>query len=229
MTLGLAVPLYDEEALVEGVARRICAALGDRPYVLALVDNGSGDRTGERIARLAAVEPRILPVYLESNAGYGGGILAGIAAAREVACLSVVGWAWGDDQVDPAVLPRLLAHVEAGAHLAKARRVAREDGRRRAAISRAYALCLRGRGVQLPDVNGCPKLLSVDAFDVLSPRSRDWFLDAEVVLGCLKRGWEVADEPVVMRPRGAGKSKVRARTLVEFAVNLARWSGNRST
>ena len=56
MTLGLSVPLYDEEALVEAVVTELIGALeaGDVPFRLALVDNGSRDRTGEIVDRLAA-------------------------------------------------------------------------------------------------------------------------------------------------------------------------------
>ena len=225
MKLGLSIPLLDEEALVKDVARSICAVLDTAsiPFVLALVDNGSTDRTGDCIEALAASDPRIMAVHLARNAGYGGGILAGITALQQAHRPDVIGWAWGDDQIDPAILPALMAHCQRGSPLAKARRTVRQDGFRRRLITMGYATVMRTLGVQTADVNGCPKLIRADAFASLNPSATDWFLDAEVVLGCEHRGWIIAQEPATMRPRSGGESKVKVATLLEFGANLLRW------
>lgn len=225
MRLGLAVPLLDEEALVEEVARGLVLALEGAgvDFALALVDNGSRDGTGAKVDALAAADARILAVHLSPNRGYGGGILAGLRALEARTRPEVLGWCWGDGQVDPAVIPALLQACAGGAMLAKARRVERQDGLERRVVTRGYALALRALGVRTPDVNGCPKLLRREAWEALAPRHEDWFLDAEVVLGCEARGWAIADAPVVMRPRRAGRSKVRLGTVLEFAWNLGAW------
>jgi len=215
MRLGLAVPLFNEAPLVEAVTRDLVAALEGIDFTLALVDNGSTDGTGELVDRMAG--ERVLAVHLRDNRGYGGGILAGLEALGEA---DVLGWAWGDGQVDPSVIPCLLAAIEGGAVLAKARRTRRQDGWRRRVLTTAYAGVMRLAGVSTPDVNGCPKLLRRDAFDALHLRATDWFLDAEAVLGAEARGWPIANEPVVMRSRPAGHSKVRAATVLEFAGHL---------
>lgn len=225
MRIGLAVPLLDEGPLVDAVAARILAVADQHglDLVLCLVDNGSRDDTRARVRALEAGDPRIRGVYLDDNAGYGGGILAGVRHIVATADPDLVGWAWGDGQVDPAVLPRLVEACADGAMLAKARRVERQDGWRRVLVTRAYAATMRALGVRTPDVNGCPKLLRRAAWADLDPQSHDWFLDPEVVLGAEAHGWRIADAPVVMAPRVAGASKVRWATLAEFAANLLRW------
>ena len=222
---GLTLPLLDEDRLVDAVTRRILsvADAAGMDIVLCLVDNGSQDGTRARIQTLEGSDDRIRGVYLDENAGYGGGILAGMRHLVGIADLDIVGWAWGDGQVDPSVLPTLVRACTDGAMMAKARRVERRDGRRRRFVSQAYAAVTRGLGVRTPDVNGCPKLLRREAWLTLSPRSRDWFLDPEVILGAEERGWRIADAPVVMQPRMAGRSKVDWRTAAEFGWNLARW------
>lgn len=224
MRLGLSVPLYNEEALVEQVATGLIAALDEAgiPFRLALVNNGSADRTGALVDRLAA-DARVLPVHLAENAGYGGGILAGIQALQAALDPEILGWSWGDGQVDPAALPILYRQILAGADLAKARRTRRRTGWRRRAISAGYVAVMRALGVRTPDVNGCPKLIRREAWRRLAPRATDWFLDAEVVLGAEAAGLRLADAPVTLHPRPAGESKVRAATVVEFAKNLAKW------
>lgn len=220
--LGLAIPLYNEAEGVEAVVSDLVGALeaGGVAFHLALVDNGSTDGTGEILARLAN-DPRIQVVSLRPNQGYGGGILAGLAALPAEA--EVLGWTWGDGQIDPAVVPALFALCQGEVMLAKVRRVERQDGWRRRWISRGYAAVLRLGGVATPDVNGCPKLLPREVLRTLDPQHRDWFLDAEVVLGVEARGGKVASLPVVMRPRRTGRSKVRAGTVLEFARNLVIW------
>ena len=223
MSLGLSVPLFNEEALVEAVVAELVAALeaGEVPFRLALVDNGSRDDTGALVDALAQ-DPRILAVHVSPNRGYGGGILAGLAALAGEGH-EVLGWTWGDGQVDPTVIPGLYRLCLEGADLAKARRTERQTGPARRLVSAGYEAVTRALGVRTRDVNGCPKLLRAEALTALAPRHTDWFLDAEVVLGVESRGLRVAELPVVMRPRAAGESKVRARTLLEFVGNLARW------
>lgn len=224
MSLGLSVPLYDEDALVEAVVAEIIGALeaGGVPFRLALVDNGSRDRTGELVDRLAA-DPRVMAVHLTPNQGYGGGILAGIAALRAMGAHEVLGWCWGDGQVDPAVIPALYSACLGGADLAKARRTERRTGAQRRLVSAAYEAVTRALGVRTRDVNGCPKLLRAEAWEALGAVHQDWFLDAEVVLGVEAHRMRVAELPVVLRERAAGQSKVRLGTVLEFVENLARW------
>jgi len=228
-TVALAVPLFDEEAVVEGVVAELRAALdaAGLRFGLVLVDNGSTDRTWALVDALAAADPRLVALHLRPNQGYGGGILAGLRAAWSLpvdgAPAQVLGWLWGDGQVDPAVIPGLVRACSEGAMLAKVQRVRREDGRRRRALTRVYALTTRGLGIGSRDVNGCPKLLPREALAALDLRSTDWFLDCEVVIGVEDRGGVVSQHPAVMRARRGGQSKVRAGTALQFVANLLRW------
>ena len=135
----------------------------------------------------------------------------------------MIGWCWGDGQVKPNVLPALFAACERGSHIAKVTRKERQDGLHRQLVTTAYAVTTRALGIQTPDVNGCPKLMTKEAFDILQPESQDWFLDAEVIIGAEQRNWSISSENVVMQPRKAGASKVNWKTIVEFGWNLTRW------
>lgn len=223
MSLGLVIPLLNEVDLVASVTEAIHATLSGAqiPHTLVLVDNGSTDGTGELIDTLAQSMP-IVAVHLAQNAGYGGGILAGLSALAQDPP-EIMGWCWGDGQVQPETLPPLYRACIRGAPLAKVVRTERQDGMTRRIVTTGYAWATRAIGATHPDVNGCPKLLRREALQTLAPRSTDWFLDAEVVLGAQSRGWEIATHPAAMMPRSAGRSKVSAATVIEFAWNLARW------
>ena len=224
MRLGLVIPLLNEEALVTEVVASIHSTLAaaDIEHMLVLVNNGSSDQTGKLIDELAQAES-VTAIHLRENAGYGGGIQAGIAWLEQHGLPEVIGWSWGDGQVSPRVIPALFSACCGGAQIAKVTRKERQDGLSRQIITTAYAATTRSLGIRTEDVNGCPKLMTKTAFQSLQPRSTDWFLDAEVIIGAERNGWEIASEPVVMRPRKAGKSKVNWRTLAEFTWNLTRW------
>jgi len=221
--LGLALPLFNEEAVCETVVRDLSQALVDArvPHTLVLVNNGSQDGTGGVVNRLCGQLPNLRAVHLEVNAGYGGGILAGVNQLET----PIVGWYWGDGQVGPEVAVacyRLL--VAEGLDLVKARRVERQDGSQRLVVSRVYNGLMRAAfSAGTDDVNGCPKLLTRSAWQRLSPRSLDWFLDPEVWLTARELELSTGEVDAVMRPRAGGASKVRGDTLVQFLKHLAAW------
>jgi len=219
--LGLSIPLYDEAEGVAAVVSDVVAALESEriQFVLALVDNGSRDGTRAQVEALAQ-DRRITGVYLDENAGYGGGIWAGIEALRAGADPEILGWIWGDGQVDPACLGPLYRACLGGAPMAKAVRTVREDGPLRAIQGQAFAWILSQMGQSASDPHGCPKLFQRDTLRALNLQHRDWFLDAEAMLGAADLGLEIAETPVTMQARSTGSSKIRPSTTWEFCVNL---------
>lgn len=219
------MPLYDEGPLVDRVAAAYVAALSATGlrWRLVLVDNGSHDDTGARIAAWARRWPQVEGVRLDTNAGYGGGIQAGLQRLVDGPPPDFLGWGWGDGQVDPWVVPSLVAALQRGAALAKVRRVSRRDGPQRRRVTQGYARLHGWLGTRSADVNGCPKLLTWAAFQALQPQSRDWFIDPEVVLGAEARGWTVVELPAAMEARAQGRSKVRWHTAVALGVQVVAW------
>ncbi len=220
--LGLSIPLYNEE---EGCVREVEALLAALeqagiPHQLALVDNGSQDATGRLVDQLARRHDGVLAVHLSPNAGYGGGILAGLAALDT----PWLGWHWGDGQVRPEIVVAACQRMARGdLQLVKARRMERHDGLQRLFISTAYnRLACPLLGVRTRDVNGCPKIFTRAALEQLAPRSTDWLLDLEVVWGAERAGMAIDQVQAAMHPRQGGVSKVRSDTVVEFLKGMAR-------
>ena len=222
--LSLAIPLYDEEGNVASVTSDILGVFrkAEVPLQLILVDNGSHDSTRTVVQRLETECPEVLGVYLTSNQGYGGGILAGIAKASPDA--KIIGYMWGDGQIEGSDVIRVYRRlVSEKVEVAKARRVQRIDGWQRALISRCYnTLTLWLFHITSPDTNGCPKMFTRDCWERLNPKSTDWFLDAEVMIGVAEQGLRHAEVDVVGRARHSGQSKVGTGTVLEFCVNLFR-------
>ncbi len=223
-SLAITMPLYDEEGNVGPVVQDLLATFRTAgvDLTLTLVDNGSHDGTRAEVEGLVAANPEVQAVYLDKNQGYGGGILAGMAQAPESA--KVLGYMWGDGQVAAEDVIRVYRRLVAeGADIAKARRVQRRDGWQRTLVTRAYnTVTLWWFHIKSTDTNGCPKLFTRDAWQALGPRSEDWFLDPEIMIGVADRGMKVAEVDVVSKARDFGTSKVGAGTVLEFVVNLSR-------
>ena len=104
--LSIVVPVFNEEdnilPLVKEVQRAFAA--GDYDYELVFVDDGSTDRTWERIKEARALEPRVRGLHHTRNAGQSAALWTGLQSTEAplIATLD------GDLQNDPADLPRLL-------------------------------------------------------------------------------------------------------------------------
>jgi len=220
--LGLTIPLYDEEGNVERVVGDILDTFrkAEVPLTLALVDNGSRDGTRAIVERMERTEPEVCGVYLDKNQGYGGGILAGMATLET----PILGYLWGDGQVGASDVIRVYRRLVGDkSDLSKARRVQRMDGWKRTIVTRVYnAATLWLFHVTSNDTNGCPKMFTREAWDQLHPRSTDWFLDPEIMIGVAEQGLKLSEVDVIAVARDFGASKVGTSTVIEFVFNLLR-------
>lgn len=223
--LTLIMPCYNEEESVGITVRRLVAAFAGAGFDLELiaVDNGSRDRTGEILARVAADHPGVRPHRVDVNQGYGYGLLSGIPLARG----TWVGFIPADGQIDAEDVVRLYeaAAESNGNVVAKARRRFRMDGLQRKLVSIAYNLMIRLLWPRLDslDVNGTPKILPREALLAMRLESRGWFLDPEIMIKAHAMGMRVFEFNVFARMRGNGISHVRASTCWEFFRNLLWW------
>src|ERR1043166_2299922 len=126
--LSVVVPLYNEEANLPILQEELRVALSGLDYEIIFVDDGSGDRTAERLASAG----NIRAIRFEKNSGQSAAIYAGLTAARG-AIMVVID---GDLQNDPADIPKLLAEIARGADLVCGYRVKRRDTLVKRATSR---------------------------------------------------------------------------------------------
>lgn len=221
--LSIVIPLYNEEANLPTAPAAVSAALRDAglDYELVLVNNGSRDRTGEMLDEMARRDPRIRIVTVPVNEGYGWGVTCGLALCRG----SAVGYMGGDGQIRPDDVVRVYRLLrERHLHLAKVKRVTRQDGWQRRVVTticnHVFPLLFP---VATPDINGTPKIMRADVYRALRPRSRDWFIDAEIMIKLGARGGTYGEIDVEFLPRAGGTSNVRPSSLLEFVLNIVRY------
>jgi dolichol-phosphate mannosyltransferase len=221
--LSIVMPAYNEEEIIEYTIHRLLGAFAKAGYRLEIVavDNGSRDRTGEIISRLAAEsDGAVVHHRVEVNQGYGFGALNGITRCSA----PWIGFIPADGQVDAEDVVRLFEAVMAtdGWVVGKVRRRFRMDGVLRKVVSVSFNLFTRmlWPRLQTLDVNGNPKILSRALLQSMRLTSREWFLDAEMIIKAHYLGARVIELNVFARMRGAGLSHVRAATCWQFIRNL---------
>jgi glycosyltransferase involved in cell wall biosynthesis len=220
--LSLIVPCFNEEDVIGYTLPRLCKAFERAGYKLELIacDNGSHDQTGAIIARLAAAGHPIVPFRVEVNEGYGNGILKSLPRCRA----EYVGVIPCDGQVDAEDVVRLYESVStaSGSVVGKVHRRFRLDGPDRAVVSFFFNVLM---GVLWPrlgtfDVNGNPKILRRADFERLGLVSKDFLIDAELLVKSHYIGLRVLEMNVFARMRDRGVSHVRASTPLVFLVGL---------
>lgn len=227
-TLSIALPFYNEEEGAVDVVSDLQKALeqSDIDYELVLVENGSKDGTGTILRDFAAKNPRIRVHTVPVNQGYGWGIIQGLRVARG----KNIGFMCADGQIRPDDLIRVFVEfAKQDADVGKVMRVSRHDGLKRKVISFFYNhLFSLLFGTRCPDINGTPKIFKRKYFEMFGLQSKDWFIDAELIIKATQKGLTIRQVPVDFLKREKGRSNVRWKTIVEFLKNIVRYRFMRS-
>jgi glycosyltransferase involved in cell wall biosynthesis len=123
--LSVVVPVYNESASLEPLARRIadvCKAEGYRVEII-FVDDGSSDATAGVLANLAKSDNAIKFIVLKRNFGQTAALAAGLDHAAGDFIITMD----GDLQNDPADIPKLLDKCREGFDLVNGWRRRRKD------------------------------------------------------------------------------------------------------
>lgn len=222
--VSLAVPCYNEEEVLAHTLPALAKAFAERGISLEIVavDNGSRDRTSAIIDELIAAGLPAVKETVETNVGQGYGILRGLARCRG----RYAGFICADGQVDPQDVAKLaeIAIHSKSPQIFKVRRRFRLDGLKRKVVSIAYngVANVLFPGLGSIDINGNPKIFPGEFLRRTELVSRDWFLEAEVLIRARKLGYGVFEMNVMGQMREGGTSNVRATTCWEFIVNLSR-------
>ena len=154
LELSVVVPLFNEEDNVRPLYDELTDALADvaESYELLLIDDGSTDRTVERLRSICAADPRVRVLRFRRNYGQTAAIQAGFDAARGAVVVTLD----GDLQNDPRDIGAMLAELEAGFDVVSGWRRDRKDVWLTRKLPSVVANWLIGRltGVRIHD-NGC--------------------------------------------------------------------------
>jgi glycosyltransferase involved in cell wall biosynthesis len=198
--VSILAPAKDEAENLPEFVRQSGAALLPLPYVceLIVVNDGSEDGSATVLQDLAATHPFLRVVTHRSRRGIADALKSAAEAARG----RVLVFYPADLQYQPADIPALVAPILAGE--ADIVTGAKQGHYEKRFVSWVYnGLCRWLFGVRVTDLN------SVKAFrrEVMEaiPSRPDWHRFMVVIAAA--QGFRVAERPVPLHPRRAGKSK----------------------
>jgi dolichol-phosphate mannosyltransferase len=226
------LPTYEEAENLPGIAAAILEALPGG--TLLVVDDASPDGTGQLADRLAADDPRIRVRHRPGKAGLGRAYLDGFGVALAGGA-GIVLQMDADWSHDPAVLPRLIAPIEAGtADLVIGSRYTsgggvQDWGLARRVISRGGSLFAK-LVLRLPanDLTGGFKAwraTTLSALPFAGVRAGGYVFQIEMTYRATRLGARIREVPITFRDRRVGRSKMSRRIIVEalLVVLTLRW------
>lgn len=198
--VSVLVPAKDEAENLPEFVGQCAAALAAVPYVceLIVINDGSEDDSARVLERLARDHDFLRIVSHRTRRGIADALKSGGDVARGRICVFYP----ADLQFLPAEIPRLVDPIIAReADIVTGTKQGSYD---RALVSRVYNwLCRRLFGVRATDLNAV-KAYRREVMDVV-PWRPDWHRFMVVI--AVAEGFRVAERPVTLHPRRAGRSK----------------------
>jgi dolichol-phosphate mannosyltransferase len=217
------VPTYNER---ENIAKLIEAVLcQDERLEVLVVDDGSPDGTGEIVDAIAARSPRVHALHRPKKMGLGTAYLAGFkwALARDYDYMFEMD---ADFSHDPAHLPQFLEAIQTADVVLGSRY---RDGKVTVVnwpmtrLLLSYFANIYARlvtGLQLADSTGgfkCFRRSVLEAIDLDAVRSNGYAFQIEMSFRAWKKGFRIAEIPIVFVDRTEGESKM-SRKIVREAI-----------
>jgi glycosyltransferase involved in cell wall biosynthesis len=227
-SLSVVLPAYNEESniepMIENVLKTIGPAVADLEVIA--VNDGSTDRTGERIQAVAARHPNVRMVAHEKNRGYGAALYSGFTAAKKE-------WVFMTDSDRQFKLAEFhnLAVQSDRADLVVGYRSPRRDPFHRLLYGWGWNTLVRLLfGYTARDVDCAFKLFKREILDHITIQSRGATFSAEFLVRAKRAGYKSVEVTVSHLPRRAGRQTgarldvvTRAfRELVQVRVALWR-------
>jgi len=176
---------------------------------LILINNGSDDNTGKYIDEGAEKYSWIIPVHLNENENYGGGVYEGFKYATN----DILGYIPGDLQVSSDDVVKVWNTFRDSLNntenlFVKGNRTVRYDPFQTKFVSIIYTVLaniILGLGVK--DVNGLPKLFHRSLIDLVPiVRMKTFVFDSQIISLARVNGWSIKEVPVTFHSRRQGVS-----------------------
>jgi len=214
--VSVVIPIYNEAPNIAALQERLARVLDGlgRSVEVWYVDDGSTDGSLARLREIAARDARVGVIELSRNAGQHAAVLAGFAACRGDAVVTLD----GDLQNPPEEIPKLLAQLDAGYEVVGTWRENRNDPVARrvvsALVNRATAATV---GVRMRDYGCMLRAYRRDIVEqIVECDERSLFIPA-LANTLAQRTTEIE---VAHAERAGGRSKYQLLKLMRLGFDL---------
>lgn len=214
--LSVFLPAYNEEEniekTVEGVKRVLKKVAGT--WEIIIIDDGSKDRTGEIIRKLARQDKRIRVISHSSNKGYGAALTSGFYGAR----YPWIAFCDSDGQFDFGEITKFIRKQrETGAEAVIGFYQKRQVPRSVEVTSELWEALVWGLfGLKVKDIDCAFKMLSkrvINKIPKLESR-RGAFISSELLIKVKRAGFRIEEVGVSHFPRASGAATGRNLNVI---------------
>ncbi len=214
-SISLFLPAWNEEEYLERAvsrATRVLSRLSD-DWELIIVDDASTDRTPAIAEALAAKHRQVRVIHHERNLKLGGSIKTGLAAStKDIVVYSDTDLPFDLDELERAL--HLLDYLEADM-ICAFRFDRTSEGLKRIVYSFVYNALIRQLfDVQLKDINFSFKVMHRRVLESIELKSEGSFIDAELVVKAIRKGFRVFQMGVDYFPRTRGISTLASPQVI---------------
>ena len=151
MKLSVVIPFYNEENMIQKMYDELVKEINQitkAEFEIIFINDGSKDRTFERMLAIAAGDSRVKYISFSRNFGKEAGTIAGLEYATGEAVILMD----GDLQHPPAMLPKMIEAYEQGYDVVSARRTRTGEKRHRTFLANHfYKLANKMMDIELMD------------------------------------------------------------------------------
>lgn len=222
-SISLFLPAWNEEEYLEravGRAVKVLSRLSD-DWELIIVDDASTDRTPAIADALAEKHRQVRVVHHEQNLKLGGAIKTGLASStKDIVVYSDTDLPFDLDELERAL--RLMEYLEADM-ICAFRFDRTSEGLKRIVYSFVYNALIRNLfDVSMKDINFSFKVMHRRVLESIELKSEGSFIDAELVVKAIRKGFRVFQMGVDYFPRTRGISTLASpQVIVKMVRELA--------
>lgn len=215
--ISLVIPCFNEEESVDELVAEVASVLDKHQLdaEIIIVDDGSRDRTWEKLSAHALREPRLKLIRLRRNFGQTAAMVAGMDYARGEVIIPLD----ADLQNDPNSIPALMEKIDEGYDVVSGWRKDRQDAlfSRKIPSQIANRIISEVTGVRLHDY-GCT--LKAYRREVLDPVNLYGEMHRFIPVYASWSGAKVTEVAVNHRARKYGKSKYGIMRTFKVILDL---------
>ena len=213
ITLSVFFPAYYDEKNIEKVVTKAVEVLEElrlNDYEVTIIEDGSPDKTGEVADKLAERFPKVKVIHHKKNMGYGATLYEGFTTAK----MDYVFYTDGDNQFDLEELKKFVAIVPFS-DIVVGYRKKKQYSLYRKMTSFVYNILLRLIfDIDYIDIDCAFKLIKRDLFDKISIKTKDAFIDAEIMIQAGLLGYKSTEIGVKHLPRVDGISTAARPSII---------------
>jgi glycosyltransferase involved in cell wall biosynthesis len=205
--LSIVIPVYGEEETIQELLKRVDSTKYPIPHEIIVVNDGSKDKTLEKISELGDMPSLKLVSYAE-NRGKGYAMREGIRASTgDVLIIQDA-----DLEYDPSEIPAIIAPILAGdTHVVYGSRfkgtIKKISGLHRFGNRALTWMTNVLFKAELTDVETCYKAFSRKVLEDILLTEDGFEVEPEITVELLKKGYRILEVPVSYRARGFEEGK----------------------